>query len=61
MIFDKNSRCIANFSHKRIKEYPLKGGPSTIRKSIKNKNLQNLSKKLLQKLNWKGVAWLSGK
>ena len=61
MIFDKNSRCIANFSHKRIKEYPLKGGPSTIRKSIKNKNLQNLSKKLLQKLNWKGVAMVEWK
>ena len=59
MIFDKNSRCIANFSHKRIKEYPLKGG-CTPRKSIKNKNLQ-IYQKTLQKLIGKIHGWVENR
>jgi predicted ATP-grasp superfamily ATP-dependent carboligase len=61
MIFDSNSNCIADFCHQRIKEYPLKGGPSTIRKSVKNYHLKIESQRLLKKLNWKGVAMVEWK
>lgn len=60
-LFNKNSKCVANFVHKRIFQYPILGGPSTYRVSVKNDLLKKKSIKILKKLKWKGVAMVEWK
>jgi predicted ATP-grasp superfamily ATP-dependent carboligase len=52
--YDNKSR--AMFTHKRLRQYPIKGGPSTLRESIQNQVAEEMAIKLLDKLNWFGVA-----
>lgn len=47
---------IANFVHKRLREYPITGGPSTYRISVKNKKIENISQYMLDEINWHGFA-----
>lgn len=49
------------FSHKRLREYPLSGGPSTLRESIYIPKINELGIKLLDKLDWDGVAMVEFK
>ncbi len=51
-----NSKAIALFMHKRIREYPVSGGASTLRISVKNKKLREYALTLLNAMNWQGVA-----
>jgi predicted ATP-grasp superfamily ATP-dependent carboligase len=56
-----NSVVKAVFAHKRLREYPLHGGASTLRVSIRNDNMSNLAVKLLKALKWEGVAMIEFK
>ncbi len=49
------------FIHKRIREIPLKGGSSTCAESYFDKAAYTLGKKLLDNLNWEGVAMVEFK
>jgi predicted ATP-grasp superfamily ATP-dependent carboligase len=51
----------AIFMHKRIREYPVSGGPSTCAESIYDEKLKDLGMKLLNLLNWHGVAMVEFK
>jgi len=51
----------AIFMHKRVREYPITGGPSTVAKSIYDPKLKELGLKLLESLNWHGVAMVEFK
>lgn len=51
---NNNERAI--FMHKRIREYPITGGPSTVAESIYDEKLKEIGLKLLKSLNWHGVA-----
>lgn len=51
----------AVFMHKRIREYPITGGPSTAAESIYDQNLSDLGLKLLESLHWHGVAMVEFK
>jgi predicted ATP-grasp superfamily ATP-dependent carboligase len=51
----------ASFAYKRIREYPITGGPSTIRMSIKHDEMTNAGRKLLEKLKWHGIAMVEFK
>ena len=42
--------------HKRLHEYPLSGGPSTLRETICDDRLTRISRKLLEHLSWRGPA-----
>jgi predicted ATP-grasp superfamily ATP-dependent carboligase len=55
-IFDFNSKPCAVTVQKRLRSYPVSGGPSTLRKTIKNDDVIELAFKLLKKLHWTGVA-----
>ena len=44
------------FTHKRLREYPMTGGPSTLRIGIRNSTMEKNSIKLLSKMKWHGVA-----
>lgn len=46
----------ATFVHKRLREYPVTGGASTLRESAKDDRLARLGIKLLAALQWDGVA-----
>lgn len=51
----------AKFTHKRIREYPITGGPSTYRISVKNPEMENIAIELLKHFNWHGVAMVEFK
>ena len=53
MLFDSKG-LVCKFVHKRLREYPTSGGPSTYRISTTNKFMESVSYKLVQELNWKG-------
>lgn len=51
----------AVFAHRRIREYPITGGASTLRESVYNKEIKELGLKLLKAMNWHGVAMVEFK
>jgi predicted ATP-grasp superfamily ATP-dependent carboligase len=50
------SQVRASFVYRRIRSYPVAGGPSTLRESVKRKDLQDIAESLLQSLKWTGIA-----
>jgi len=52
---------MALFMHKRLREYPVTGGASTLRVSMWNKRLAKYSIKLLKEMKWQGVAMVEFK
>ena len=60
-LFNKNSEPRAIFVHKRLREYPITGGPSTMRVGVKNEEIEELGTRLLQKLGWYGIAMVEFK
>lgn len=51
----------ASFTHKRLREYPITGGPSTLRVSVRNQEMEKAARKLLDHVNWHGVAMVEFK
>jgi len=50
------SKVMALFMHKRLHEYPVSGGASTLRVSVYDRRLLEYSVKLLREMGWQGVA-----
>ena len=46
----------AIFAHKRLREYPNSGGPSTLRESVRFPEIEEYATTLLEALDWHGVA-----
>lgn len=55
MLFD-NGVEKAIFTHKRLREYPISGGPSTLRLSVRHAEAEEYARKILEHLRWHGVA-----
>jgi predicted ATP-grasp superfamily ATP-dependent carboligase len=55
------SKLMALFMHKRLHEYPITGGASTLRISVFNRRLADYSIKLLREMDWQGVAMVEFK
>lgn len=51
----------AMFMHKRLREYPKTGGPSTFAESVYDSRLRELGLRILDNLNWHGVAMVEFK
>lgn len=51
----------ALFSYKRVREYPITGGPSTLRESTDDPILKRQAEKILRALKWHGVAMVEFK
>lgn len=49
------------FIHRRLREFPPQGGPSTLRESIQDPAAKEIAVKLLKKLKWIGVAMVEFK
>lgn len=60
-LLDENSRIKAVFMHRRLREYPVGGGASTLRISIRRRDIQEMGMALLKALNWFGVAMVEFK
>ncbi|RLI41308.1 hypothetical protein DRO69_11725, partial [Candidatus Bathyarchaeota archaeon] len=60
-LLNKDAKVRAFFVHKRIRQFPLMGGPSTYRVSVSNKLLVELGTKLLKEIGWYGVAMVEFK
>jgi len=56
-----NGKCGLTFQHRRIREYPVSGGASVCAESYKNDKVEEYGKKLLDSLNWHGVAMVEFK
>lgn len=51
----------AIFTHKRLREFPITGGPSTMRVSVRHPEMEKAAKKLLDHVSWHGVAMVEFK
>jgi predicted ATP-grasp superfamily ATP-dependent carboligase len=61
VFFDAAARPKSVFVHKRIREYPVSGGPSTLRISIKHPQAGEYALRLCGHLGWRGVAMVEFK
>jgi predicted ATP-grasp superfamily ATP-dependent carboligase len=46
----------AVFTHRRVREYPLSGGASTMRESARHPAMEEMAIELLRAMSWHGVA-----
>ena len=60
-LFDEQSRLKAGFVHKRLREYPVTGGASTLRVSVRHDGIYDMARTLLEKIGWFGVAMVEFK
>lgn len=60
-VFDKRGEPLEIFCHKRLREYPVTGGPSCFCESIWDDRLVDYAIRLLKELNWRGVAMVEFK
>jgi predicted ATP-grasp superfamily ATP-dependent carboligase len=51
-------RVDAMFTHKRLREHPPSGGPSTLRESVRHPQAEQAARDIAAALNWQGVAML---
>lgn len=51
----------AIFVHRRLREYPLSGGPSTVRMSTRHPKMEKIAIKLLREMGWYGLAMVEFK
>ena len=60
-IFDRSGEPAATFCHRRLREYPISGGPSTLCESVYDPVLIELGTRMLRHLDWRGVAMVEFK
>jgi len=51
----------AIFVHKRLREYPITGGPSTLRVSVRHPEMEKIATNLLGQFEWHGIAMVEFK
>jgi len=55
-LFDEASNVKAAFIHKKLRMYPIEGGPSTLGEGVEHPQIMELGLSLLRSLNWVGVG-----
>lgn len=60
-LLDEKGQVKASFVHKRLREYPVTGGASTLRQSARYDDIRDMALTLLKKLDWFGVAMVEFK
>ncbi len=61
ILMDENQNVLASFTHKRLREYPVKGGPSSLRQATMHDQAERDAVSLLKKMKWQGVAMVEFK
>ena len=60
-LLDEASNIKAAFVHKKLRMYPVQGGPSTLREGVEHPQVMELGLSLLKSLNWTGVGMVEFK
>jgi len=60
-LLDEASNIKAAFVHKKLRMYPVQGGPSTLREGVDHPRIMEIGLSLLKSLNWVGVAMVEFK
>jgi carbamoylphosphate synthase large subunit len=60
-LYDRKRALKAQFCHRRIREYPTHGGPSSCCESIHDPELVRIGRRLLESLEWTGLAMVEFK
>ena len=60
-LFDEASNVKAAFVHKKLRMYPIQGGPSTLAEGVEHPQIMELGLSLLKSLNWVGVGMVEFK
>lgn len=60
-LMGENGDVKASFVHKRLREYPVTGGASTLRESVRHDDVRDMAHTLLKTLDWFGVAMVEFK
>jgi predicted ATP-grasp superfamily ATP-dependent carboligase len=60
-VYDRRHQCAVCFQHRRLREYPVSGGPSTYCCSVREKELDESGRKLLDYIQWTGPAMVEFK
>lgn len=55
-LFDEASNVKAAFVHKKLRMYPIQGGPSTLAEGVEHPQIMEMGLSLLKSLNWAGVG-----
>jgi len=61
LLLNKNHEARAVFAHRRLREFPLTGGPSTLRESVHRPEAVEMAIKLLRAMKWYGIAMVEFK
>lgn len=61
LLFGPDHEPLAGFTYKRLREYPVHGGPSTLRESTHDPALLDMAIRMLKALEWYGVAMVEFK
>jgi predicted ATP-grasp superfamily ATP-dependent carboligase len=61
VLFNSHSELRACFVHRRIREFPISGGPSTLRESVSRPEIADVAVRFLRELGWSGVAMVEFK
>ena len=57
----RNGEVLVGYSYKRLREFPVWGGPSTLRETTDNQEIKEYAARLVKKLHWTGVAMVEFK
>ncbi|RLD37724.1 MAG: hypothetical protein DRI74_05895 [Bacteroidetes bacterium] len=57
----KEGKVLCQFMHKRVKEYPITGGPSVVAQSFYDRDLESLGRNFVSSLRWTGVCMVEFK
>ena len=60
-VMDARSEPVLVFCHRRLREYPVTGGPSCFCESVRDQRLIDTGLRLLKELKWHGVAMVEFK
>jgi predicted ATP-grasp superfamily ATP-dependent carboligase len=55
-LFDEASNVKAAFVHKKLRMYPVRGGPSTLGEGVEHPQIMEMGRSLLKSLDWAGVG-----
>jgi predicted ATP-grasp superfamily ATP-dependent carboligase len=61
ILMDEAQNVRASFTHQRLREYPIQGGPSTLRQATRHAQAERDAVNLLTKIKWQGVAMVEFK
>lgn len=61
VLMDRDTKVLQTFCYRRLREFPVNGGPSTLRESMHAPSLRQLAIRLLSEMKWYGIAMVEFK